>query len=117
MNEMYWFTVIGNFEILMGIILACSLVALVATIGILVIHNEDDGYGYQLARKLLKGTIVAIVISLLGVIFIPSKEDLYVIYGVGSTIDYIKSNDKAKQLPDKAIEALDTWLKQNTKEK
>ena len=29
------------------------------------------------------------------------------IYGIGGTIDYIKSNETAKQLPDKCIKALD----------
>ena len=35
------------------------------------------------------------------------KNDALLIYGVGCTIDYIKSNDKAKQLSDKCIKALD----------
>lgn len=32
------------------------------------------------------------------------------IYGVGGTIDYIKSDDKAKALPDKCVEALNRYL-------
>ena len=32
------------------------------------------------------------------------------IWGVGGTIDYVKSNDTAKQLPDKCIKALDEWV-------
>lgn len=32
------------------------------------------------------------------------------IWGVGETIDYVKSNETAKQLPDKCIEALDKWV-------
>lgn len=42
-----------------------------------------------------------------------SKEILkeaFMIWGLGGTIDYIKSNDTAKQLPDKCIEALDKWV-------
>ena len=42
-------------------------------------------------------------------VFIPTKNDALLIYGVGGTIDYIKSNDTAKQLPDKCIKALDKW--------
>ena len=40
-------------------------------------------------------------------IFIPTKNDALLIYGVGGTIDYIKSNDTVKQLPDKYIKVLD----------
>lgn len=32
------------------------------------------------------------------------------IYSIGGTIDYIKSNEKAKQLPDKCLQALDKYL-------
>lgn len=32
------------------------------------------------------------------------------IYGVGSTIDYIKENPTAKQLPDKCVKILDKWV-------
>lgn len=32
------------------------------------------------------------------------------IWGVGSTIDYIQDNETAKQLPDKCVNALDAWV-------
>ena len=38
------------------------------------------------------------------------------VYGVGGTIDYIKSNDTAKQIPDKCVKALDKYLDNLTKE-
>lgn len=42
--------------------------------------------------------------------FVPSKKDMLMIYGLGSTIDYIKQNDAAKQIPDKCIDALDKFI-------
>ena len=48
--------------------------------------------------------------------FIPSTEQLYMIYGVGGTIDYLKENPTAKELPDKCIKALDTWVDNLNKE-
>ena len=38
------------------------------------------------------------------------------IYGIGGTIDYVKSNETAKQLPDKYIKALDKLAENLTKE-
>ena len=38
------------------------------------------------------------------------------IYCVGGTIDYVKSNKTAKQLPDKCVKALDKYLDNLTKE-
>ncbi len=40
----------------------------------------------------------------------PSEKKLYAIYGIGSTIDYIKSNDKVKEIPDKAIDCIYKYL-------
>ena len=46
----------------------------------------------------------------------PSTKDLYAIYGIGGVIDYVQSNETAKQLPDKTIKALDKWLDEMNKE-
>ena len=57
-------------------------------------------------RVLINAWIVSLIL-LLGAIFIPSKQDLYVIYGIGSTIDYLKENPTAQGLPEKYIKVLD----------
>ena len=56
-------------------------------------------------NKLIIGTIL-IVFSFV----VPSEKKLYAIYGIGSTIDYIKSNDKAKEIPNKAIDCIYKYL-------
>ncbi len=43
-------------------------------------------------------------------VFIPSKRDMLMIIGIGGTIEYLKSNDTAKKLPDKVIMAIDKLL-------
>ena len=35
---------------------------------------------------------------------------MLLIYGVGGVIDYAKDNEKAKQLPDKVVDAIDAYL-------
>ena len=37
------------------------------------------------------------------------------IYGVGTTIDYVKQNNTLQQIPDKCINALDAWVESLTK--
>ena len=48
--------------------------------------------------------------------FVPSTKEALMIYGIGSTIEYLKSNEKAMQLPDKCINALDAWVEELNKE-
>lgn len=50
------------------------------------------------------------LIAILGVIFVPTTKDALMIYGVGSTLEYIKQNETAKELPDKCIEVLDAYI-------
>ena len=61
-------------------------------------------------RKFANKMFVVFGISVLITVVTPTKEEAYFIYGVGSTIDYIQSNPKAKQLPDKCIDALNRWV-------
>ena len=50
------------------------------------------------------------IVAAIFAVFIPSKKDMYMIVGVGTTIDYVQKNETARQLPDKCIEALNNWV-------
>ena len=57
-------------------------------------------------KCIIIGWIITIFVGLIG-IFIPSERQMYLIYGVGGTLDYLKENPTAQQLPDKYIKVLD----------
>ena len=112
MNEIYWLTRIGVMGKTCEIITIVGIVIL--TIGVIVlpmildiIKTEDTK---KTAKKAIRTFIVIWIVGVIGYIFIPTKKEMMMIYGLGSTIDYIKSNDKAKQLPDKAVDALTRYL-------
>lgn len=63
-----------------------------------------------------KRCVIAFFVSVFINFFIPTTNQALLIYGVGGTIDYIKSNDTSKQLPDKCVKALDKWVENLTKE-
>lgn len=52
------------------------------------------------------------LISLIGNTFIPTTKEAYLIYGVGGTIDYLRSDQTAKQIPHKVIVAVDKYLEE-----
>lgn len=121
MNEIYWITRLGALN---DFLLACCSVfgVLVFSAGIFYVTENLDKYcpdeeAIKKSKKWLIKGIIFFFISLLGVMFTPSKKECLVIYGLGGTIDYVKSNDKAKKLPDKVIDALDMYLEDQTKEK
>lgn len=64
-----------------------------------------------------KKCAIVFFVSIFMNLFIPTTNEALLIYGVGGTIDYIKSNDTAKQLPDKCIKALGKWVENLNEEK
>lgn len=123
MNEIYWIT---RLDAICGFLTIMSVlgVAVSSVLFAIALCNKGDtniyAEGEKQWKKSMKNylilmrcfkrlgitTLVLIVIN----IFIPTKNDVLLIYGVGGTIDYIKSNDTAKQLPDKSIDALNKWV-------
>lgn len=118
MSELYWISVLGNLNIV-GII---SLVLLFIALVIIVVGCiVNDDYYCDKARgkyiRCMRALVIPFILSLAIVVFVPTTKELYLIYGLGSTIDYVKSNDKAKQVPDKAVEALNRYLDSIKKDK
>ena len=129
MNEIYWITrldIICLFLTLIAVFSAISTVVLFF-IGLLK-RSEADIYpeGGQTCERHIetsklcfhfaKRCVIAFFVSVFMNTFIPTTNDALLIYGVGGTIDYIKSNDTSKQLPDKCVKALDKYLDNITKE-
>lgn len=115
MNEIYWLTRLDalNTILIISFIVGC-IVVFATTILILGMRSddghEDDDDNYVLAKKVLKSSSIASFIICLLFILTPTQKQALIIWGVGGTIDYIKSNDTAKQLPDKCIKALDKFV-------
>lgn len=112
MNEIYWMTVVGNLSTALMVVWIVALIIVLGMLFVLaasggdVIDDEDSAHVFF---KWLKRFVVCGVIAAMANIFIPTTKELLYIYGVGGTIDYIKTNDTAKQLPDKCIKALDRF--------
>lgn len=124
MSELYWITRLGVISTASNIIFGLSLgVLLVAFLGYLVYkfdyyYTEEELEKYDAKFRTVVIKIIPIItISALVSLLVPSKNELIMIYGIGGTIDYIQDNDKAKELPDKVIDALDIYLDNINKEK
>lgn len=84
---------------------------------ILITSMEDLGKIIGLEQMDELGISMVFAFFTIGSIIIPTQHELMVIYGLGGTIDYIKSNDKAKELPDKVVNALTRYIDYVEKEK
>ena len=129
MNEIYWITRLDIICLFLTLIAVFSVIATVVLFFIgLIKRSESDIYpkGSQTFEQHIetskmclysaKRCAVVFCVSVFMNTFIPTTNEALLIYGVGGTIDYIKSNDTAKQLPDKCVKALDKYLDNLTKE-
>ena len=108
MSELYWLTRLEYIQNFLVIVMAVSGIALFITFLLWLMANYVEE-----AKSMLKwviGTFTTLVISSLIFVFVPSTKEAVLIWGVGSTIDYIQENETAKQLPDKCINALNDWV-------
>ena len=130
MNEIYWITRLDAISDFLTIIAIVSFLISVVMAAFAIYNRfEADDYAeggkyyncymqrFKIFLKYFKRSILVIIVSCVINVFIPTKNDALLIYGVGGTIDYIKSNDTAKQLPDKCIKALDKWVENLNEEK
>lgn len=116
MSELYWLGVLGNLNDLGGAIAVLSLAVFIVLGFRLIFCSEDYPESTSFIKKVFKGSVFALVFGLVMVIFIPSQKNLFIIYGVGGTIDYLKENKDANKIPDKCIKALDKYLDDALKE-
>lgn len=110
MNEIYWITRLDCLiNLLTGVIVASVIVCTLFGILIFIDPDEDIMPGSKRRKYTLISAIV-FTISVVTAVFVPSKKEMMLIYGLGQTVDYIRDNEDVKELPDKCVQALDVWL-------
>ena len=130
MNEIYWITRLdGICRVLTLIAVLSSIVTVVLFFIGLLKRGDADIYregsqtweqNIETSKKCLyfaKRCAIIYFVSVFINFFIPTTNEALMIYGIGGTIDYIKLNETAKQLPDKYIKALDKWVDNLNEEK
>ena len=122
MWELYFITRVG---VIHGLTIPVSVLSIIiASTCYITSILKDDYTGEDVCtewqksklRKFANKMFIVFGISVTINVITPTTEEAYLIYGVGSTIDYIQDNPKAKQLPDKCIDALDRWVDSLNKE-
>lgn len=119
MELLYWITRFDALRMVFDTILISSgVLGGILTIILIVGNTDIEDHQLKVIVKYLKIFASAFIITLTVKTFVPSTKEALMIYGVGSTIEYLKSNEKAMELPDKCIDALDAWVEElNKKEK
>ena len=126
MSEIYWLTRVDTLNTIFGWMIAIPvIVGILMFIAFLVSmeslrsnEKEENWLAFKKYCKKFRNVLLPVfIIGMLGIGFCPTKNDMLLIYGVGGSIDYLRSNPTAQKLPDKCIEALDAWVEELFPEK
>ena len=115
MSTLYWITVLGDISTVAAFIF-CMFAVFGFVSSFEFFEDDFDDEGTKSRKKNFKIWFIGELVSLALCILIPSKKDLYAIYGVGSVIDYAKSSKESQKLPDNAVKALNAYLENIQKE-
>ena len=111
MNEIYLITRLDMINIWLIIFSVISgVIMVVLAILYTVAKSENDEPMLENVKWVLKPSTTVFFICLPLSILTPTKKEAMLIWGVGSTIDYIQNNETVQQLPDKCVNALDAWV-------
>ena len=115
MNSIYWITRLDAINTVCLILFSIALIAFCISGCIYLINltfddDEDKETTSNITKKICFISAPIMVLFTIFLIFVPTTKEAYQIYGIGGTIDYLKSNKEAKKIPDKAIKALNFFL-------
>lgn len=114
METIYWLQVLGNISTVGTVLILLGVASIIpsAVAFFMSFDQEDDSEvkAFKAAVKTIKVSLTVVFVGTVITVFVPSEKQMYAIYGIGGTIDYIKSNETARQLPDKVVNALDRWV-------
>lgn len=123
MNEIYWITRLDSISgWLIGFAVISAIVTFIAIVSYINCRTDYEKYGndadkrwVEFSSKLFKISLPCFLVFCSSSILTPTTNESMLIYGVGTTIDYVKQNNTLQQIPDKCINALDAWVDSLTK--
>lgn len=113
MVELYWLTTLGTIGTTCGVIatVLCFFTAAFTIVFLIADYTESEREQRLLTKhkKYLRIAWILTFFFIMIGIFVPSEAQLYKIYGIGGTLDFLKENPTAQQLPEKYIKVLDKF--------
>jgi hypothetical protein len=107
-TQLYWLTRLDGVLIIFGTLTVIGIIisiflSLAAVGGDLDLSDKDS-------LRLFKKFVVIFSISVLGVVFIPSKDEVVFIIAGGKTIDFIKNDTSINKLPSQTTKYISEVL-------
>lgn len=109
-TQLYWLTRLDSISMIFSII---AILGFFILIGIIMFSISDDiDYEDKSVIKRMRIFFITFIISLLGVILIPTKDEVVFIIAGGKTIDFIKNDTSINKIPSQTTKLITDYLEE-----
>lgn len=118
-TTIYWLTRLDHIQGLLITLLMLSIGAVVLYFMAMMFTCYDQEAFTEYSKRFKKyrnASFWCIVISSLLLVFVPSKNDIILIYAGGKTMDYIKTDTSLTKIPYQATSIISGYLDQKINE-
>lgn len=120
-SKIYWLTRLDAIHTLFAVVVGVCFTALVLYYISLFVNNdymdEDDLKNYKKNwGKYKTGSFWAGIIATLMLAFMPTKNDMIIIYAGGKTMDYVEQDSSLSKIPYQATKVISDYLDEQISE-
>lgn len=118
-SKIYWLTRLDSIQALMIVIIILSVVALIIyyiCFSTEVLDKDDAEEFNKNYGKIKKAAFYLFIIAGLVVIFLPSKDDMILIYAGGKTMDFVQKDSSINKIPAQTTKIISDYLDKTVKE-
>jgi hypothetical protein len=112
-SQIYWLTRLDNIQVLFhtGCFISLLVICFYYLSISLFIHNKDDVKDFKIKNSKYKNiSFFTVVISGLFLVFMPTKNDMILIYAGGKTMDYVQSDTSLSKIPYQTTRIISEYL-------
>ena len=118
-SKIYWLTRLDNIGSFFVVLIILSVIILAVYFILLVFHYDEGGdflNAKRRGRPYKIASLWVLSISSIVLVFLPSKEDMILIYAGGKTLNYVQSDTSLSKIPYQTTKIISDYLDKTVKE-
>lgn len=118
-SKIYWLTRMDSIHTAFQLLLSCAIILLVvySMLLVMILSDGDDIHAFKKYwSKYTSASSWIAVISIIMVIFLPTKDDLILIYAGGKTMDFVQQDSSLSKIPSQSTYIITEYLNKTIKE-
>lgn len=112
-SKLYWLTRLDGIVAFFSAIASISgIIGLLIGVYYVIVYDKDDMDSIieNKIKSAFKTCCFAFPISLLALVFVPTKNDMIIIYAGGKTMDYVKQDTSLQKIPAQTTKIISNYL-------